>query len=167
MTRKVITSNLSKLSDRHKRAAKKLPSAIDAGYDEIANEAIGLYQKTTRTWKTKVRFYSKRTARGVTINTDSDIYTWTDYGTKPHVIRAKNAPFLVFRWPYKAATKPRMIGSYQAQRGKNWARKFQVNHPGTKPRRFTDEITKRMLRRSHTIMRKKINEAINTEAVGL
>src|SRR5512139_189170 len=123
MGKKVITSNLPKLSAAHQRNARRLPQAIEAGFTEIAQESIGLYQKTTRTWKHKPKFYPKRTARGVTINTDDQIYQWVDKGTKPHIIRARNAPMLVFRWPYKAATKPRVIASYQASYGKNWARK--------------------------------------------
>ncbi len=167
MAKKVITSNMSKLSKAHQRNAKRLPAAIERGFETIGKESIGLYQKTTRTWKHKPKFYMKRTARGITINTDDPIYVWTDYGTKPHTIKAKNAPFLVFRYPYRAATKPRVIGSINAQYGKFWARKVEVHHPGTKPRHFTDEITRRMLKRSTTIMRAELKKAINVEAVGL
>jgi hypothetical protein len=163
----VITSNLPKLSRAHQRNARRLPDAIEAGFAEITVASIGLYEKTTRTWKHRPKFYPKRTARGVTINTDSEIYGWVDEGTKPHIIRAKNAPFLVFRYPYKAATKPRVIASYKTSYGKNWARKFEVHHPGTKPRKFTDEISKRMQKRAAGIMRKHINAAISVEAVGL
>src|SRR5512139_827951 len=134
MTRRVITSNLSKLGKAHQRNAKRLPQAIERGFDTIAAESIVLYGKTTRTWKHKPRFYSRRTARGVTINTDSAIYGYVDFGTRPHIIKARHAPFLVFRWPYKAATKPRVIASYQAKYGDNWARKKQVHHPGIKAR---------------------------------
>jgi hypothetical protein len=167
MAKKVITSNMGKLSKVHQRNAKRLPGAVEHGFEVIAAESIEMYQRTTRTWKHKPRFYPKRTATGITINTDSDIYKWTDYGTKPHIIRAKNAPFLVFRWPYKAATKPRVIGSINAKYGKFWARKLQVNHPGTKARHFTDEISKRMQKRAVTIMRAELKKAINVEAVGL
>lgn len=167
MARKVITSNLSKLSKAHQRNAKRLPGAVEKGYAVIAAESIVLYGKTTRTWRHKPRFYSKRTAKGVTINTDSAIYGYVDFGTRPHVIKARRAPFLVFRWPYKAATKPRVIASYKAQTGPNWAKRKQVNHPGIKARNFTDEITKRMQKRAAAIMRKAIKDAINVEAVGL
>jgi hypothetical protein len=167
MTRKVITSNLPKLSQAHQRNARRLPEALERGFDELAAESIGLYRKTTRTWKHQPRFYPVRTARGVTVNTDSQIYGWVDYGTKPHIIEARNAPMLIFRYPYRAATKPRVIGSINARYGKNWARKFRVNHPGTKPRHFTDEITKRMQKRAANVMRKQLLAAINVEAVGL
>ena len=174
MTRKVITSNLSKLSQRHRRNTKRLPGAIEAGFAEIGRETIALYQKTTRTWKHKPRFHPVRTARGITINTDDQIFMWIDEGTKgPYKIpkRPKTdrdpIPFLVFRWPYKAATRPRVIASYAASRGKNLAFKRQVTHPGIKARKFTAEITKRMQKRAAGIMRKRINDAINVEAVGL
>lgn len=164
MARKVITSNLSKLSKQHQRNAKRLPLAVAKGFTEIAAESVKLYQKTTRTWDHKPAFYAKRVTRGITINTDSQIYQWVDRGTRPHTIEAKNAPFLVFRWPYKAKTKVRVIASYQAHYGSNLARKFRVHHPGTAPRHFTDEITRRMQKRAAGIMRRQIKEAVNTES---
>lgn len=165
--KRVIYSNLSQLGKRHQKAARKIPGAVDKAFDVIADESIALYSKTTRTWKHQPKFSKKRTARGIMITTDDQIFNWVDQGTKPHVIQAKNAPFLVFGWPYKAATKPRVIGSFRAATGKNVARKLMVHHPGTLPRNFTDEIRKRMQKRAATIMRKEINAAINVEAVGL
>jgi hypothetical protein len=158
---------MSKLSKAKRAAARRLPLAVARGYTQIAAESIDLYRKTTRTWKHQPDFYAERTARGVTINTDSAIYGYVDRGTRAHIIRAKRAPFLVFRYPYKAATKPRVIGSTKAQYGKFWARKIEVHHPGTKPRHFTDEIARRMQRRAANIMRKHIKEALSVEAVGL
>lgn len=49
-------------------------------------------------------------------------------GTKPHIIRAVNAPKLVFFWP----NGPRGAKTYAFK---------QINHPGTKPNRFfTDNL---------------------------
>jgi len=164
MAKKIITSNLSKLSKAHQQAARRIPLAVAKGYTRIAKESIEMYQRTTGTWKNRPNFYAERTANDVTIKTDSQVYGWVDKGTRAHIIRAKNAPFLVFRWPYRAATRPRVIGSIKAQYGKNWARKVQVKHPGTKPRHFTDEIAKRMQKRAANIMRTEIKRAISVEA---
>lgn len=49
--------------------------------------------------------------------------TWYDQGTKPHVIRAKNAPTLVFYW-----AKVNAVVAFK-----------QVNHPGTKPTHFLSD----------------------------
>lgn len=164
MTKRVITSNLPKLSRAHQRNAKRLPLAVAKGFTEIATESIGLYQKTTRTWKRQPKFYAERTARGVTVNTDSQIFQWVDEGTKgPYPIVAKRAKFLHFFSPYRAATKPRVIASYQARYGNVENFRRRVMHPGIKPRKFTDEISKRMQKRAAGIMRKHINEAISME----
>jgi len=168
MSKAIITGNLSKVSARYKRIARAMPQAVERGFEVLADEAIVLHYKTTRTWKKEhPKFYWKRTAHGVQIMTDSQIYAWVDFGTKPHVIRAKNAPFLVFGWPYKAATKVRVISSTNASVGGNWARKIEVHHPGTKARSFTDEIAKRTQKRAANVMRAELDKAINQEAVGL
>src|SRR5574341_413965 len=142
MARKVIKSNLASLSKKHRRAAKRLPIAVAKAQKRIADEAIALHQKTVKTWKRKPRFYARKTARGFTINTDSDVYFWVDYGTRPHPIEAKRAPFLVFAGPYHAQTKPRVISSYMGGRGKVWIAKKRVKNPGKEARHFTDENVK-------------------------
>jgi hypothetical protein len=166
--KKVITGNLTKVSARYQRIARKMPQAVQRGFEVLADEAIAMHYKTTRTWKKEhPKFYWKHTAHGIAIMTDSQIYQWVDAGTKPHIIRAVNAPMLSFRYPYKSATKPRVIGSTNASVGKNWARKFEVHHPGTKPRHFTDEIATRVQKRAANVMRAELDKVINSEAVGL
>lgn len=103
-----------------------------------------MYESTTRTWTHRPKFW-KAVGRGpgkagVRVYTDDPIYAYVDYGTKPHVIRARRARFLSFCWPSKAKTTPRIIGSHAGSVGNNWARKVQVYHPGTKAREFTSEI---------------------------
>ena len=163
----VITTNASQVMARYKKLLRKLPGVQDRALDILADEAIVLYRKTTATWRHKPRFIKIRTARGVQIVTSDKIYQWTDRGTKPHIIEAKNAPMLIFRWPYKAATRVRIISSRNASVGNNWARKFSVNHPGTKPRHFTDEITKRINKRAKPVMNAEIKRTINEEGFGI
>jgi hypothetical protein len=56
----------------------------------------------------------------VEVGTADPVGLWHHEGTKPHPIRARRAPFLVFFW----AKVGRVV-------------KFRsVNHPGTKPNRF-------------------------------
>jgi len=72
-------------------------------------------------------------------------YRWTDQGTKPHIIRAKNAPMLVFKSGYRAKSKPKslspVIGGGKASG--SWISKKVVHHPGTTARDFTGQIKKR------------------------
>lgn len=64
-------------------------------------------------------------------------------GTKPHIIKPKRAKSLVFRSDYTAKTSPRIIGSRSG--GSSGALVFSqgVRHPGTKDRKFEEEIAKR------------------------
>jgi hypothetical protein len=105
-----------------------------------------MYESTTRTWNHRPKFW-KAVGRGpgkagVRVYTDDLIYLFTDYGTKRHPITARRAPYLVWRWPSKAKTTRRVIGSHAGSVGKNWASKKRVMHPGTKAREFTPEILK-------------------------
>jgi hypothetical protein len=67
--------------------------------------------------------YKKGTwSRGIQFDAGSDVdYTlFVDQGTKPHPIRAKNAPMLVFYWP-----KVGRVVHFKS-----------VKHPGNKPYEF-------------------------------
>lgn len=165
----VITSNTTKISKRYRNIAKKMPQAVERGLEVLADEAIAMHYKTTRTWrKERPRFYWKRTAKGVMMLTDSQIYAWVDLGTKgPYPIVPVRAKALRFFSPYKAATKPRVIGSTNASVGTTENFRQGVMHPGIKPRHFTDEIAKRVQKRAANVMRKELEKAINSEAVGL
>lgn len=56
----------------------------------------------------------------VEVGSSDPIALWHHEGTRPHVIRARRAPLLVFFWP--------RVGRVVAFE--------KVNHPGTKPNRF-------------------------------
>lgn len=63
-------------------------------------------------------------SRGIEFQAGSDVdYTlYMDQGTKPHVIKAKNAPYLTFFWP-----KVGRVVHFKS-----------VQHPGTKPYKFLE-----------------------------
>lgn len=73
-------------------------------------------------------------------------------GTPEHEIKPKDSNgFLVFSWggygSYEAKTKPiaKFGGSGEVSNGEKTVRK-RVNHPGFKPRKFSDSINKRLRR---------------------
>lgn len=75
-------------------------------------------------------------------------WTWLDEGTRPHVIRARRAPYLRYRLGYNASTRPGTLtsrGSYYV--GKHYRRSKVVHHPGTKPRGWVALIQKRRRRK--------------------
>lgn len=49
-------------------------------------------------------------------------------GTKPHIIRARNAKALAFKWAANPSTHPSGLSFFAS-----------VNHPGTKPNRFLSD----------------------------
>ena len=77
---------------------------------------------------------------------DKPYWTWIDEtGTKPHLIRARNAPRLAWRTggsPKTRANPPR-FGAGRRANGP-WRFAKVVRHPGFKPRRFSDMINKDM-----------------------
>lgn len=83
-------------------------------------------------------------------------WIWNDQGTRPHVIRAKNVPRLIFKTGYSAKTKPGFFGSFPGGSFGPTVSKFQVNHPGTQARRWSKLIVKRR--------RKKFIQAMNKAA---
>jgi hypothetical protein len=113
------------------------------------------YEKTVATWndppKFEVLIGLERGASGNATTlvgpTGTELqvskFLWTDEGTRPHVIKAKNAPNLVFQRGFTPKTQPGKIASGPGQRFGDFVKKKQVNHPGTKARRFTETIAKR------------------------
>lgn len=65
-------------------------------------------------------------------------FIWTDLGTKPHKIRAKNAPSLVFQVGYQAKTLPvAQFGVGDGTANGETVRVIEVDHPGTTAREFS------------------------------
>jgi hypothetical protein len=113
------------------------------------------FEKTTATWKgAKPTF---EIAIGLT-GTDAIVligpggnpegaqkWVWLDEGTKPHTIKAKNAPNLVFRdgRGFKAKTKVKTFSSGPGANTGAIVTKKQVAHPGIEAREWSAEIVKR------------------------
>jgi len=71
-------------------------------------------------------------------------WVWLDEGTKPHTIKAKNAPNLTFRHGsgFKAKTKVKTFSSGPGANTGPWIRKKEVKHPGIEPREWSEEVAK-------------------------
>jgi len=115
----------------------------------IAKDTLNDFKKTTATWRRKPRFASKVTVGNgeirIAVGTDDAIYGYVDYGTKPHLIRAKTKYGLRFlgrtKRP-KPKTTPDVVSSEPGEPGEGWTRKDQVHHPGVKARSFSKWIAK-------------------------
>lgn len=107
------------------------------------------FEATVETWVEKPEFVIEETAYGANIYTTNEIYGYVSGGTRPHVIRVKNAQTLRFNTSgFKAKTRPRVIKSYAGKAARPpTAFPLEVQHPGTEAREFEKTIQKRSEKR--------------------
>lgn len=131
-----------------KTIQRRLQNALNKEAKIVKRE----YEKTVATWDDPPRFEALTDISGNDISilvgpTGTELqvkkFVWTDQGTKPHVIKAKNAPALIFQSGYSPKTLPNKIASYPAGHFGEFVRVQSVNHPGTEPRNFTRIIVQR------------------------
>lgn len=109
------------------------------------------YDVTTQTWDNRPSFkIDEESWNEWLIYTESKIYLFVSGGTKPHIIRPRNANKLRFQWggpgSYQAKTTPRVIASRSGGPSGPIVYRRQVNHPGTEAREFPKEIGKKWRR---------------------
>jgi len=120
------------------------------------------YKTTTRTFKMSVVFKARVGQYQAQVWTNNKIYGYLDEGTRPHIIRAKNAPTLAFNTAgFVSKTKPNSINT-RAGRAARPPKAFpkQVMHPGFPPRNFTKIIQKRSEKRYANNVRKAVKNAL-------
>jgi len=131
-----VVGNPKLLEDKLKRIQKNTSQRIRRDFE-----------KTTRTWVKKPKFTVsvKREVNALLVDTgtDDEIYGYVTEGTRPHIIRARNAPRLLFRFPSVAKTQPNVLRSGPGKTGSQWASKLEVHHPGTEARNFHVVIAER------------------------
>lgn len=107
------------------------------------------FQKTTATWKHKPKFEIMTSLVGgtsVAIVTNDEIYSYVNFGTKPHDIWAgtytgkSDKKVLKFPGTFSAKTIPGVIYSLPGYSGGPPVYTPYVRHPGTKPRNFEEAI---------------------------
>lgn len=138
--RKILISDLDKI------ARKAIEKALDS---DVKPALIKSHQIVVRDWEHKPKFQTRKviTADKITMTVfptgdNADIYTFVDQGTKPHIIKAKNAPRLAFQTGYSPKTLARpartVSGGGKAIGPMVFAK--QVNHPGSEAREFSKTI---------------------------
>lgn len=86
-------------------------------------------------------------------------WVWTDKGTKPHRIRARNAPRLKFMLNFIPSTKPGSFSSTVAAYWPPWTSPLEVLHPGTDPRGWSEALSKSRKRPFRRAMFKAMKKA--------
>jgi hypothetical protein len=138
-------------------AAYRVRKGQREGLNDIKEEALRLYRLCTWTWKHRPEFQVDAKQEGDTtirldMGTDSAVFGYVDWGTRPHVIRAKHAKTLRFMSGYSAKTIPGVFGSKQGGPFGQPVFRRQVMHPGIKPRNFTRNIFKLLTKEGPGIM---------------
>jgi len=126
--------------------AAKTKFRILKAMDRQADLVENAYKRITKTWTgDKPIFSIKDIDRGdnfiVAIiaigGFGAQKLVWLDGGTKPHKIKAKNAPKLIFQTGYKRKTRAKIIGSTSGGSFGPTVAAQEVQHPGTEPGEFS------------------------------
>lgn len=131
---------------------------VRVGLKRVGDRTEKAYKRIVQNWQRKPGFKAEVGSgtkqlfvRIKVTGSRRDIVNWNRIdktGARPHIIRPKRGKFLRFVWggygSYDAKTKPspaRFGGSGKVANGKVvFLRK--VNHPGFKPRKFSEAINK-------------------------
>lgn len=138
---------------------------VDREAKAIGKAMLGDFERTTATWKRKVKFVLEVKAKGIaavaiSITTTDEIYQYVNKGTKAHWIVAHTRKGLIFRPDSKPKTEPEVILSTAGEEGSTWRRKQKVRHPGIKARKFSATI-----KRSYRLeFKSKMQAALNRAA---
>lgn len=124
---------------------------INAAITQTLKAGQALFQRTTRTWHTRVEFVVAEPdgGRGA-VGTDSDIYGYVTRGTRPHLIKPKAGKVLVFgSGTYSPKTRPGFLTARAGvTRGTQGVARpvfaKQVHHPGTKARGFEEDVARQL-----------------------
>ena len=134
------------ITDLENIAKKAISEALDK---DVKPTLIKSHQLVVKSWQHQPTFQTRKDIRPdkitmtvFPVGPNSDIYTFVDQGTKPHVIEAKNAPRLVFQTGYSPKTLARpartVSGGGKATGPVVFAKKVQ--HPGSEAREFSETI---------------------------
>jgi hypothetical protein len=134
------------------RQKKYVEIEVDQELRDTGQELKTADDKVVRDWRHKPTFraeYNKsaaiRTVKIVPKGEHKNLWYYVDLGTKPHIIRAKNKPFLKFQTGYSARTAP--VAKFNQGTGQKfgaWRQVKEVHHPGTKARKFSETFLKEL-----------------------
>lgn len=139
----------------------KLKRAIENSLTATAKAIKVDYDVTTQTWSGRPDFpiTTPRWNERI-IATTSEVYGYVSGGTRPHIIRARNAPALAFQWggpgSYQAKTTPRIVASRAGGASGPTVYRQEVMHPGTEARAFEVVISDKWQQRWPTTLERAI-----------
>lgn len=144
--------------------ARAMLQVLEVEARDITEQMQGSHEAIVATWEKKPKFIAevKVTRERITmlVFTTDEVYGWVSGGTRPHIIRAKNAVALRFQSGYKAKTRKGLIGSTAGGPSGPLVSAQAVEHPGTEAREFEKSIAKIYKR----VMRKRFADAMKRAA---
>lgn len=134
------------ITDLNSIARKELERTMDK---EVKPTLIKSHNLVVADWKNKPEFQARKfiSAERIAVTVfpvgpNAQIYEYVDQGTEPHIIAAKNVPFLSFHTGYvsKTLARPaRTVSGGGATTGPRVYAKL-VHHPGSEAREFSKVI---------------------------
>ncbi len=127
---------------------------------KIADDIELEYELTQATWTHQAKFEKLidigQSKVEVLVGTDDEIYGYVDKGTRPHWIFPKKAKVLRFQSGYRPKSEPGMLSSSNGGAFGDTVYSHGVFHPGTKARKFSENLRKRWQK----IIAKRIQDAV-------
>lgn len=138
----------------------ELEAAIEEALDHNASDCKAEYEKTVATWKEQVTFTIRKTKFGRSVGTSNKIFGYVNRGTPPHKIpKTPRAHPLRFTTGGAPKTRVGVLTSGSGAKGTKWVSAAQVNHPGTKARKFSAIIQTRAKSRQSAYLKQAIRKA--------
>jgi hypothetical protein len=104
------------------------------------------FNRTTEGWENRPSFAQKFASYSdylsTTVYTTQEQYGIVNAGSPPHTITPRRGGMLRFQTGYRAATRPKIIGSRAKQRSGDFVSAHLVHHPGFEARDFDVTIAK-------------------------
>lgn len=124
---------------------KRMLKTVDNALDQAAAGCKADFNTTTSTWNHRPTFLVRKGAGERTIYTSDVIYNYVSEGTRPHIIRPRQAKRLhFFRTGFRPKSRYRYIGSNQgAVANQDETFTQLVHHPGTAAREFEKVIAEK------------------------
>lgn len=129
---------------------KALMDQLVRGAKDFGPELAKAHQPTVQGWQGEKPTFTpvvKETKKGISLfirltgsAQGRQKWIWLNEGTRPHKIRAKAGKRLHFNVPYKAGSRPGTVQTQKGSRGESHRTAEEVQHPGTKPRKWTKII---------------------------
>ena len=155
-----FSTNADQVAARLAAKQRELRLVMHRALEEVGDEAIRQYGRPVSTWSKKPQFVKEIDSHGpeyeLLVGTDDRVFNWVDEGTRPHVIKPRGPWPLRFMSGFHPKTTP---GSMQAGQGGSFGSQVTargVNHPGGKPRRFTEQVQKIINRFGPKVFRKRL-----------